>query len=122
MNKPEWYIIVIGCIASIISGAVQPAFSIILSKAVAVSPIFNYLNTNYPLKKINNQLKVFSSCSYEERKDQMTLYCILFAAIGFITFISNILQSGMFGLSGECLTKRLRSRAFKTIISQDIGW
>lgn len=36
MNSPEWFYIVGGCIASILSGAVQPAFSIILSKAVGV--------------------------------------------------------------------------------------
>lgn len=28
----------------------------------------------------------------------------------------------MFGLSGENLTKRIRSTAFKTILSQEIGW
>ena len=28
----------------------------------------------------------------------------------------------MFGISGENLTKRLRSRYFKAILSQEIGW
>jgi hypothetical protein len=28
----------------------------------------------------------------------------------------------MFGLSGENLTKRLRSKGFKTMLSQEIGW
>ena len=28
----------------------------------------------------------------------------------------------MFGISGENLTKRLRSKAFKTILTQEIGW
>lgn len=36
LNKPEWHFILIGCIFAIISGAVQPAFSIILAKAVGV--------------------------------------------------------------------------------------
>lgn len=36
LNKPEWHLIAIGCIFSLISGAVQPAFSIILAKAVGV--------------------------------------------------------------------------------------
>lgn len=36
LNKPEWHYIVIGCVFSLISGAVQPIFSIILSKAVGV--------------------------------------------------------------------------------------
>lgn len=37
LNKPEWFFIVVGCLASIISGAVQPAFSVIFSKVLSVS-------------------------------------------------------------------------------------
>jgi hypothetical protein len=37
LNKPEWYFIVIGSFASIISGAVQPAFAIVFSKVITVS-------------------------------------------------------------------------------------
>jgi hypothetical protein len=37
LNKPEWWIIIIGCISSILSGAVQPSFSIVFSKVIAVS-------------------------------------------------------------------------------------
>lgn len=40
LNKPEWHYIFIGCFFAIVSGAVQPAFSIILSKAVGVSVIY----------------------------------------------------------------------------------
>lgn len=32
------------------------------------------------------------------------------------------MQSGMFGLSGENLTKRLRSLAFKAMLSQDVAF
>lgn len=32
------------------------------------------------------------------------------------------IKSGMFGISGEALTKRIRSDAFKSILSQEIGW
>jgi hypothetical protein len=28
----------------------------------------------------------------------------------------------MFGISGENLTRRLRSKGFKTMLSQEIGW
>lgn len=41
LNKPEIHYIVIGCVFSLISGAVQPAFSILLAKAVGVSFILN---------------------------------------------------------------------------------
>lgn len=45
MNQPEWMFIVLGCLAAILSGGVQPAFGVILSKAIGV--IF----------KINNKKK-----------------------------------------------------------------
>ena len=66
--------------------------------------------------------KSFSLCTYDERKNGISLFCILFIVIGVVTFISNILQSGMFGMSGENLTKRLRSVTFKAILSQEIGF
>lgn len=47
LNKPEWHYIAIGCVFSLLSGAVQPAFSIILAKAVGVSFSLNYIFTNY---------------------------------------------------------------------------
>jgi presenilin-like A22 family membrane protease len=36
MNKPEWPLIGIGCIACLINGGIQPVFGIILSKLTAV--------------------------------------------------------------------------------------
>ena len=70
MNKPEWYFIIIGCFASLISGAVQPAFSIVFSKAIAV----------------------FSECDENKQRESITLYSILFIVFGVSTFFSNILQ------------------------------
>ena len=36
MNKPEWPLIVVGCLACICNGGIQPVFGIILSKLIAV--------------------------------------------------------------------------------------
>ena len=36
MNKPEWPLIFVGCIACICNGGIQPVFGIILSKLIAV--------------------------------------------------------------------------------------
>ncbi|CAF0897005.1 unnamed protein product [Brachionus calyciflorus] len=100
LNRPELGFILMGCLASFISGAVQPAFSIIFSKVIAV----------------------FQICDRDEQKKDVILYCILFISIGIITFFSNIIQYVMFGLSGENMTKRIRSQAFKAILSQEIGY
>jgi hypothetical protein len=39
MNKPEWIYIFFGCLASLVQGGIQPAFGIILSKAINVSAL-----------------------------------------------------------------------------------
>lgn len=70
LNKPEWGFIIIGCIASIISGAVQPAFSIVFSKVIAV----------------------FGECDEQKQKEQVIIYCILFVVFGVITLFSNFFQ------------------------------
>ena len=36
LNKPEWFYILIGCLASTISGGINPLFSIIFSKIILV--------------------------------------------------------------------------------------
>lgn len=36
LNKPEWLFVVFGCLASLCSGGLQPVFSIVLSKLIAV--------------------------------------------------------------------------------------
>ncbi len=36
LNKPEWYFILFGCIGAIVTGAIQPVFSIVFSKLVSV--------------------------------------------------------------------------------------
>ena len=36
MNAPEWYLIVFGCIAATINGAVQPTFAVMFSEIIGV--------------------------------------------------------------------------------------
>ena len=69
LNKPEWWIILIGCICSIISGAIQPAFAIVFSRVI----------------------NVFQECDITQQKQDIQLYCAIFVGLGVVTFISNIL-------------------------------
>ena len=70
LNKPEWYFILIGCIACVITGGVNPAFSIIFSKVTTV----------------------FQICDREEQGQKILMYCILFLSLGIVSFASNFLQ------------------------------
>lgn len=100
LNKPEWYFILLGCVASTASGAVNPAFSILFSKVTSV----------------------FMKCDLEEQERDIIMYSLFFIGIGVVSLCSFFFQSFLFGLSGENMTKRLRARAFKIMLSQDIGW
>lgn len=53
---------------------------------------------------------------------QILLYTLLFVGLGFISFIFHTMQSVMFAYSGELLTKRLRSQAFRAILRQDMTY
>ncbi|XP_071951635.1 ATP-dependent translocase ABCB1-like [Antedon mediterranea] len=99
LNSPEYHWIVIGCIAAAINGASQPAFAIIFSRI----------------------LEAFSFPD-DELKRRSRIYCGMFALIGVVLFVANLIQGAAFGKSGEELTKRARSMSFKAMLRQDITW
>ncbi|XP_029444667.1 multidrug resistance protein 1-like isoform X2 [Rhinatrema bivittatum] len=98
LNKKEWPYFVVGTICAIINGGLQPAFAIIFSKIIGV----------------------FAEQSQVREKSNM--FCLLFLALGGISFITFFLQGFTFGKAGEILTKRLRLLAFKAMLRQEIGW
>ncbi|XP_072109855.1 ATP-dependent translocase ABCB1 isoform X2 [Mobula birostris] len=100
MNKKEWPYLLIGTFCATINGVIQPVFAIIFSEIIAV----------------------FANTDKDVVRRETTLYSLLFLAIGCITFVTFFLQGFSFGRSGEKLTLRIRSMAFKAMIRQDISW
>ena len=39
MNAPEWWVILLGCLAAIGNGAVQPVFAVIFAEIIGVSSL-----------------------------------------------------------------------------------
>jgi hypothetical protein len=66
INRPEWVHIFFGCVSSIIAGGIQPAFGVVLSKAIGL----------------------FSLCSEKEQSDKITLYCLIFLLFAVLSLIS----------------------------------
>uniref|UniRef100_A0AAR2LZN6 ATP-binding cassette sub-family B member 5 n=1 Tax=Pygocentrus nattereri TaxID=42514 RepID=A0AAR2LZN6_PYGNA len=95
LNKTEWPYMVVGVFCAIINGGIQPAFAVIFSKMVAVSRI---------------------------QRERSNLFSLMFAVIGVVSFIALFLQGFCFGKAGEILTMKLRYRAFKAMMRQDLGW
>uniref|UniRef100_A0A7N4NMN8 ATP binding cassette subfamily B member 1 n=1 Tax=Sarcophilus harrisii TaxID=9305 RepID=A0A7N4NMN8_SARHA len=98
MNKTEWPYFVVGIFCAIINGGLQPAFSVIFSRIIGV-------------RAMN-----------EKRKRDSDMFSLLFLVLGVISFIAFFLQGFTFGKAGEILTKRLRYKAFKSMLRQDLHW
>ncbi|ESO02187.1 hypothetical protein HELRODRAFT_188615 [Helobdella robusta] len=98
-NKKEWYLIVLGCIGGAINGGIQPSFAILFAKYLGV----------FDLRK-----------DPSERDKGVLMFSLLFVALGVAACLSRLLQSTMFAISGEILTKRMRRLIFKHILKQNI--
>ncbi|XP_060638094.2 ATP-binding cassette sub-family B member 5 [Anolis sagrei] len=100
LNKPEFCSIIIGVIAAAIGGGVVPAFAVMFGKIIGA------FQEQDPVKRSHNT----------------TLYSLIFLLLGGISLVTYIIQGFMFAVSGEALTKRLRSLSFKALLQQEIGW
>ncbi|KAK3571853.1 hypothetical protein QTP86_020453, partial [Hemibagrus guttatus] len=100
LNKPEWPYLMVGILASIVGGAVYPCVAILFAKIIGV----------------------FAEFDPEVKRQKTLMFSLLFLLLGAVSFITFFLQGVMFGKSGEILTMRLRSQAFKAILRQDVSW
>ncbi|XP_068179994.1 ATP-dependent translocase ABCB1 isoform X2 [Antennarius striatus] len=100
VNSSEWPYMLVGTICAMINGAVQPAFAVIFSKIITV----------------------FAEPDQDVVREKSTLFSLLFAAIGGVSFFTMFLQGFCFGKSGEILTLKLRLSAFTSMMKQDLGW
>ncbi|KAM8980890.1 ATP-dependent translocase ABCB1-like [Sarcophilus harrisii] len=101
MNKTEWPYFVVGTFCAIINGGLEPAFSVIFSRIIGI-----FTAIHEP----------------EKRKHDSEMFSLLFLLLGVISFITYFLQGFTFGKAGEILTKRLRYKAFKSMLRQDLSW
>ncbi|XP_021045981.1 phosphatidylcholine translocator ABCB4 [Mus pahari] len=100
LNKTEWPYFVVGTVCAIINGALQPAFSIILSEMIAI----------------------FGPGDDAVKQQKCNMFSLVFLGLGVLSFFTFFLQGFTFGKAGEILTTRLRSMAFKAMLRQDMSW
>ncbi|GIY25675.1 ATP-dependent translocase ABCB1 [Caerostris darwini] len=98
-SKTEWKEIVIGSLASIVTGIVMPTY------AVFYSEIFNtFTLTGTALK------------------DSAFFWSMMFLVLAGVTALGHIFRTIGYAFAGERLTMRLRYLSFTNILRQDIGW
>ncbi|UJR18570.1 hypothetical protein I4U23_005477 [Adineta vaga] len=100
MNSPEWITILIGCIACLIIGAVQPIFAVLLTK----------------------MLSAFNDCVNPIIHRQVWISSLYFLLLGIAVWFLHFLQFTAFSISGAKLTERIRLKAFSCLLRQEIAY
>ncbi|KAL1807300.1 hypothetical protein ACET3Z_030368 [Daucus carota] len=101
MNAPEWKKALLGCLGSVGFGVIQPVHAYCLGSVVSVFFI------------TDNDSKVQSETRF---------YAIVFTSLGVLSFFANLLQHYNFAIMGERLTKRVREKMLKNVLTFEIGW
>ncbi|XP_050216612.1 putative multidrug resistance protein [Mercurialis annua] len=100
MNAPEWSTALIGSLAAIGSGAVQPINAYCVGSLIA-----NYFRTDKSAIKHKSRILSF-----------------VFLGIAVLNFISGLLQHYNFAVMGEKLTERVREKLLAKLMTFEIGW
>ncbi|KAF0454380.1 multidrug resistance protein MDR [Gigaspora margarita] len=99
INRPEFLILSIGIISSIVNGCIYPIFAIIYAYAIQA-----FSNTGNTLR------------------NESTFWAFMFLVFAIMTFWLNIIQNVTLGFSSGKLTERIRSISFASILRQDISF
>ncbi|XAR67054.1 Xenobiotic-transporting ATPase [Bertholletia excelsa] len=100
LNSPEWKQGLIGSLSAIAFGALQPIYAL----------------------AIGGMISAFFSPSHEEVRNKIRTYTLIFCSLSLISIIVNLLQHSNFAYMGEQLTKRIRLRMLKKILTFEAAW
>lgn len=98
LNAPEWLYLILGSGGALAASVVWPLLSIALVEMIETL-----------VSDVNDTSRV--------RK-----WSLAFVVLGVIALIGNAFQHAFLGVSGERLTRRLRSMVFRQLLSQEIGF
>ncbi|KAL5006708.1 hypothetical protein ScPMuIL_015514 [Solemya velum] len=99
LSSPEWPHLLIGCLASIIVGALQPSLAFILGEF----------------------LKIFTA-TVEEQEHLADMMVAIGLGLAVTSAVLRILMSSLLTIAGASLTMRIRQMAFRSIIQQEISY
>ncbi|GJM94530.1 hypothetical protein PR202_ga11180 [Eleusine coracana subsp. coracana] len=99
LNKPEIPVLILGSIASAVSGVIFPIFAILLS----------------------NVIKAFYEPPHILRKEA-EFWSSMFLVVGVVYFLSLPLGSYLFSVAGCKLIRRIRLMAFEKVVNMEIEW
>ncbi|XP_075252634.1 ATP-dependent translocase ABCB1-like isoform X2 [Convolutriloba macropyga] len=97
LNSPEWFWILLGSIAATMVSGSFPTFSIYFGEMIGV------------LREPPDQML-----------DDSVFWSLMFLVLGGTIGVGFMLEMLFLSVSGECLTERLRTQCFESILKQDI--
>ncbi|CAF4920953.1 unnamed protein product, partial [Rotaria socialis] len=100
MNRPEWTIILVGCVACLTSGALQSIGIVLLIEMV----------------------NAFEYCTYAQRSHQVIMIALLFLLLSVGCLFIRFIQFTAFAVAGSKLTQRVRSKAFTCLLRQEVAY
>ncbi|CAH1380444.1 unnamed protein product [Tenebrio molitor] len=100
LNRPEWFYILVGCVASVITGSALPVYGLVFGDIIGVLAD-------------DNDLYV---------REQSNLFSLYFVIIGITIGVATFFQMYFFAIAGEKLTKRVRGNMFRAMLSQEMAW
>lgn len=101
-NKPEWHLMVIGLLFSIVAGAGNPTQAVFFAKALVA------------LSRPPSQ--------YAELRSDVNFWCLMYLMLAIVQFIGWSGNMMVFGYCSERLIHRARDKAFRTMLRQDIAY
>ncbi|PON64635.1 ABC transporter [Parasponia andersonii] len=100
LNKPKWKQVTLGCLSSILSGALMPLNSVAMGLMISV-----YFSTNR-----------------HEIKERVRNQALWLFGLSVCSILFNVCQHYSFADVGENLTKRIRGRMLSKILTFEVGW
>ncbi|CAF4773243.1 unnamed protein product [Rotaria socialis] len=118
MNRPEWNIILVGCLACLTSGAIQSIGIVLLTKMVLCIRILYICPTKS--SSDNDCFAVFIvECCMLVHSSYSSDVVLIKPIIIIILFL---LQFTAFAAAGSKLTQRVRSKAFTCLLRQEVAY
>ncbi|KAJ1285188.1 hypothetical protein BS78_03G261100 [Paspalum vaginatum] len=100
MNAPEWRQAVIGSLAALVYGSLQPIYAITIGGMIAAFFVQDHNEMNAIIQR----------------------YALIFCSLSFISIVVNLLQHYNFAYMGEHLVRRIRVQVLEKILTFEAAW
>ncbi|QSZ35150.1 hypothetical protein DSL72_008017 [Monilinia vaccinii-corymbosi] len=103
-NKAEWKLMLVGLVFSILCGGGNPTQAVFFAKEI--------ISLSYPVIPEN----------FHTIRHDVNFWSLMYLMLAVVQFLSYVIQGIAFAFCSERLIHRVRDRAFRTILRQDIAY